>query len=240
VQATVARNKEGEFELALGNKQLLSVFMLVILLLAVCFVGGFLLGRTSAAIANAANKSSDDDTELLTALKKPAEAVAAEEYPELAALPGETRQQTIDRLRAKLSKAIPEPPAPQATVEAKAPEPPKPVAPPPPAPKAAPKQEPVKAEVKKPEPTKPAGSTIGQPVPGRVYLQLSATDRAKADVIVDLLRKASLPGFASPVKEKAGIYRVLVGPIADNGVDAMKSRLKSGGFPADQAIRRIF
>ena len=41
-------NEEGEFELVLGNKQLLSVFFLVVLLLAVFFSMGYLAGRYTA------------------------------------------------------------------------------------------------------------------------------------------------------------------------------------------------
>ena len=41
------RNDEGEFELILGNKQLLSVFFIVIILLGVFFTMGYIVGRNS-------------------------------------------------------------------------------------------------------------------------------------------------------------------------------------------------
>ena len=41
-------HEEGEFELVLGNKQLLSVFFLVILLLGVFFSMGYIVGRNTA------------------------------------------------------------------------------------------------------------------------------------------------------------------------------------------------
>jgi len=41
----VPKNDDGEFELVLGNNQLLSVFFLVVLLLALCFIGGYTVGR---------------------------------------------------------------------------------------------------------------------------------------------------------------------------------------------------
>lgn len=41
-------NDEGEFELVLGNKQLLSVFFIVVLLLGVFFAMGYIVGRNSA------------------------------------------------------------------------------------------------------------------------------------------------------------------------------------------------
>lgn len=41
------KNDEGEFEMMLGNKQLLSVFFIVIVLLGVFFVMGYIVGRSS-------------------------------------------------------------------------------------------------------------------------------------------------------------------------------------------------
>ena len=42
--------ESNEFELVLGNKQLLSVFFIVIMLLAVFFTMGYTLGRNSAPV----------------------------------------------------------------------------------------------------------------------------------------------------------------------------------------------
>jgi hypothetical protein len=42
------RNDEGEFELVLGNRQLLSVFFIVVVLLGVFFVMGYILGKNSS------------------------------------------------------------------------------------------------------------------------------------------------------------------------------------------------
>ena len=38
-------NEDGEFELILGNRQLLSVFFIVVILLAVFFTMGYIVGR---------------------------------------------------------------------------------------------------------------------------------------------------------------------------------------------------
>jgi len=43
------KNEDGEFELILGNKQLLSVFFIVVILLGVFFAMGFIVGRNSPA-----------------------------------------------------------------------------------------------------------------------------------------------------------------------------------------------
>ncbi|HEU0138184.1 MAG TPA: SPOR domain-containing protein [Bryobacteraceae bacterium] len=42
------RNEEGEFELVLGNKQLLSLFFIVVVLLGVFFTMGYIVGRSSS------------------------------------------------------------------------------------------------------------------------------------------------------------------------------------------------
>lgn len=49
----MARNEEGEFELTLGNRQLVSVFLVVVVLLGVFFSMGYIVGRNSPATASA-------------------------------------------------------------------------------------------------------------------------------------------------------------------------------------------
>ena len=41
------RNDDGEFELILGNRQLMSVFFIVVILLGVFFAMGYIVGRNS-------------------------------------------------------------------------------------------------------------------------------------------------------------------------------------------------
>ncbi len=220
----MARNEDGEFELMLGNKQLLSVFFLMVLLLCLCFVGGYLLGRSAAPVLSASTES----------------APAASAPPVTSAPPPvvEPSPSNVTAPETEAAKADPPPvrTAPQVSAEKAEPAKPAPVktAPvksvevaktaPPPAPKSV--------------PAKTSGSS--QPIPGRVYLQLSATDKDKADVMVDLLRRKNLPGMAAMVPENPRLYRVLVGPMAESGINDMKSQLKAGGFPGDQAIKRVF
>ena len=42
------KNEDGEFELILGNRQLLSVFFIVVVLLAIFFALGYIVGRPSS------------------------------------------------------------------------------------------------------------------------------------------------------------------------------------------------
>ena len=43
-------NETGEFELVLGNRQLLSGFFIVVILFAVFFVMGYIVGRNSTPV----------------------------------------------------------------------------------------------------------------------------------------------------------------------------------------------
>jgi cell division septation protein DedD len=47
----VAKNEDGEFELILGNRQLLSVFFIWVVLMGVFFTIGYIVGRNSAPVA---------------------------------------------------------------------------------------------------------------------------------------------------------------------------------------------
>jgi cell division septation protein DedD len=49
----VPRNDDGQFELILGNRQVLSVFFIVVILLGVFFTVGYIVGRNSAPVVTA-------------------------------------------------------------------------------------------------------------------------------------------------------------------------------------------
>jgi outer membrane biosynthesis protein TonB len=241
----VAKNEDGEFELVLGNNQLLSVFVLMVLLLVVCFVGGYFLGRKATPVLNAAATANGAPVEV-THESEPTKIVdATKPEPKSSETPIRTAPQSEPETKAEPKK---EEPKQVAKVEPPKPEPAKP------APK---KEEPkqlVKADTKAkvPEPVKAKpelpkldtkgkqATAAGQPIPGRIYLQLSATEKDKADAMVDLLRRSNLPGFAAAIPDRPGLFRVLVGPLAETGIADMKAQLKRGGFPADEAIRRQF
>jgi cell division protein FtsN len=54
----MARNVDGDFEVLLGNKQLLSIFFIVVVLLGVFFTMGYVLGRHSVSGAGSAQVAS--------------------------------------------------------------------------------------------------------------------------------------------------------------------------------------
>ena len=194
------KNEDGEFELILGNRQLLSVFFIVVILLGVFFTMGYIVGRNSGT---------------LTA--------------EVAATPAPDGKPQVVEPPAKVAEPAPAPPAPTET----APQQPAKEAEPEPAPAPAPpKPEKVKAE--------PAHSGASHPAAGQTYLQLAATSKHEADIMVDVLRKKNFKSLAAEIDEKPGTYRVLVGPITDTTANKMRADLQGAGFPGNAAIRRTF
>ena len=57
----MARSEDGEFELILGNKQLLSVFFIVVVLLGVFFTMGYIVGKNSVSPDAMAGKQPPSD-----------------------------------------------------------------------------------------------------------------------------------------------------------------------------------
>lgn len=241
----MARNEDGEFELMLGNKQLISLFFLMVALLGVCFIGGYALGRSAAPVVTATNTLPPPVTKAPEPEPTKSEPVKTAEptpSPDSAVTP--TPAAPV-RTAPQVTETAPEPakePAKQPQVEAKADK----------AKSEKAKADKAKAEKAKSETAKTplpapkqtvaakAAPASGQPVTGRTYLQLSATDKDKAEVMVDLLRRKNFAAIAAPVAEKPGLFRVLVGPLADTALPQTKAQLKAGGFPGDEAIRRVF
>jgi type IV secretory pathway VirB10-like protein len=222
----VARNEDGEFELMLGNKQLLSVFFLMVLLLCLCFVGGYLLGRSAAPVVTAVKEPPPQTT-----------TTASTASPAIPPFKSETPKESSAPAEETATKAAPPPTktAPQASTPA-----------PEPAKQQAKEQVKEAAKATPPPAAKQVAATAkqapasSQPVAGRIYLQLSATDKDKAEAMVDLLRGKKFSAIAAPVAEKPGLFRVLVGPLAENALTQTKAQLKANSFPGDEAIRRVF
>ncbi len=203
------RNEDGEFELILGNKQLLSVFFIVVTLLAVFFAMGFIMGRSVNPVAEAhkiENGPSDkpivvdakpSPTTTTTASTRPVEIKAPE--PEVKA------------------EAKPEPKKPEPKKE---PEPEK-------------KAESKKAEAKKepkPEPKKPEPAPAAKPT-GGTYLQVAAVGKAEADLVSEVLAKKGFRTSIAPIDGKPDLHRVLVGPVKA-GAEQAKAMddLRAAGF----------
>ncbi len=195
------KNEDGEFELLLGNRQLMSVFFIVVILLGVFFAMGYIVGRNSSPVT----------------------------APEVASHPPESKSVAADA-----SSSTPEPAAPppaEATAQTATQ-----------TTETAAQQGPATSPAAAPAPAKPSAraAASSQPESGKTYLQLSAIDHDKAEIMVELLRKKNFPAMAAEIPEKPGVFRVLVGPVPDGKIDKMRADLQNASFPGKEAVKRTF
>lgn len=220
----MVRGEDGEFELILGNRQLLSVFFIVVALLGVFFTMGYIVGK---------NAGSSD----MVAKRDPL--VVDPSNPRKDEPVGGTlidpRKEEVEKPPVVVESAKPVEPVPEPKREVPPPEPPKKEA------KAEPKAEPKKAEAKKAEPkpvepepparTKPAAiASNGEPAPGQTFLQVVASTRPDCEMIVGVLKRKGLPALVAPGPNDA-VFRVLVGPLPDAGAIAKaRTEVEAVGF----------
>jgi len=205
---------EGEYELVLGNRQLLSAFFIIVILFGVFFTMGYVVGRNSAPAAAASPMPAP---------------MASSQRPEAAApAPVQsTPQSTPAAAPAESTRA--ETPAP-APVETK---PAKPAAASEAKP-ATPRKIETRVEVAQAPARENARSTSGavsvSPGPGSMYLQVVATAQPQAGVVVDTLKQKGFPAVLAQ-GPNATLFRVLVGPYADaSSLGKAKAGLESAGF----------
>jgi hypothetical protein len=204
----LAKNEDGEFELILGNRQLISVFLIVVILLGVFFSMGYIVGRNSAPVVA---EVLHDTKPSKAHPAQPAETAAADtaKPPENPA-PEPEPPPTRDRSAAgtHVAKDIPETPAA------------------PPAPPVVEKQKPSPA--RHTAPPAPA-SVTGEPAPGE-YWQVVATARPDAEIITEALTKKGFHAVMAPAP-KEGVFRVLIGPMTDPSTQAQtRTALEAAGF----------
>jgi hypothetical protein len=99
---------------------------------------------------------------------------------------------------------------------------------------------PARKEKEKDRPKEKPAPASAPPASGQTYLQLVATAKAEADVMVDVLHQKQFKAIAVEIPEKPGLFRVLVGPLADGSLNKTKSDLTSSGFPGDKAIKKVY
>lgn len=222
------RNDDGEMELVLGNRQLLSVLFILVVLLGVFFTMGYIVGR---------NNPSEEKVRIATARQS---ASTAAKLPPV----------TIDPSTGTVSQK----PAPSAPVAVEPKEEPKPAAEAKketpkkedPKPEAAKKEAARKDEPKKDEPKKkePAPASVessalfqASPAAGQ-YLQVAAIDRPGATGMAEAYRKQGFPAVITP-SSSPNLFRVVIGPLKNSdSVADTKLRLKKIGV--DGAILRKF
>jgi cell division septation protein DedD len=203
----VPKNEDGEFELILANRQLLSVFFIVVVLLGVFFTMGYIVGRNSGpAPVDVATTRKPEAKPLVVDSSAPPQDTPTP----VSAAPTSTRPQQPPPEDAK-----PVPKREEAVAK---------------------KEPPAKKEKEKEKPA----PVSAPPASGQTYLQLVATAKAEADVMVDVLHQKQFKAIAVEIPERPGLFRVLVGPLAESALNKTKSDLTSSGFPGDKAIKKVY
>jgi cell division septation protein DedD len=208
--------EDGEFELVLGNRQLLSVFFIVVVLLGVFFMMGYILGRSSGAARQEVSST--------PATIEPISAAGAKSSPSGEAMPPPTASGEVAPPAG--SAAVVEKPQPVTKAQEEVPV-------------ALPKVEAPKVEAKKTEPKVeekpkpvPAPAPAGGKVPRGAYLQVAATSLGDAQSMSAKLRGAGFP-VQIQLKEDPNpsqLHRVLVGPFDKGALNASKGKLKDAGY----------
>ena len=198
------RNNEGEFELVLGNRQLLSGFFVVALLFGVAFAMGYIVGRNSIPSPKAQVEAATPTPGATGSQNRPQPAPpepppGGQQSPapgdEVAAAPG-TQPATEPEPTTQPARDVPAAPSPAQT-EAR------------------------------PTTSSPAAG-LTEPEPG-TYWQVTAMAQPQAEVFAKVLRDK---GFrVSLTQGTKNLTRVLVGPYPDReSLGRAKSDLEGSGF----------
>lgn len=236
------KTEDGEFELLIGNKQLLTVFFVVVVLFGVFFAMGFIVGKNSAAPAETAREPRPvvvdpgptvPDTGATHVVQAPPPAASAkvpakepETTPSEPVKEEPKQKEVVEKAdKPEPTKATEKPKAEAAKKSELAPK----------ETKSKDTKDVAKAKSKAEEPRETAGQLSG------TYLQISAPNqRQAAEVMAAALRKK---GFASVVIEIPGSpvrYGVLVGPIAAGEAGKTKADLEASGFPGNKGFIKKF
>jgi outer membrane biosynthesis protein TonB len=206
----LAKTDDGEFELILGNRQLISVFLIIVILVGVFFAMGYIVGRNSAAPATVAGNTQGGKQMVVEPASRKDTEQASTTQPSPTGPPVSTEAPST---AAPDKKPPSNPPAAEKTEPVKR----EPVTPPPPE--------------KKPEPPpeRAPAAAVDQPSPG-IYWQVAASPRAGAEVVAGALRKKGMQVTLVPVPDK-NLFRVLVGPYPDaSSAATVRTQLEDAGF----------
>jgi cell division septation protein DedD len=205
---------DGEHELVLGNKQLLSAFFVVVILLGVFFTMGYFVGKNTATAGFNAGQGVTGGGTRPDAAGRPIDTQAV-----TGSLPPDSTSPATD-------PSFPTTPQPSTTTPA-------PTRPTPPREAKSETRSAAKSDAKSDFPldSPPAKTeSMATPKSEELYLQVSAIRRPDADNMVKVLREHGFPALLGE-SSKQGLYRVMVGPFKTNGeMGRAKTELKAKGF----------
>lgn len=206
------KNEEGEFELVVGNRQLLTIVFIMMVLFGVVFTMGYLVGRTAAPEAGATAAKSQPQENQAAQRPEPSQPMPAQQPaaapPDTPLAPGEAKVAPTGTVPVGGTPQS----APAETQQAANPAPAS--------------TKPAEMPRKIDEPTPPA--------PGQMFLQVAAVKKPEAEVIVDVLKRRGFPAQVAPVvpgQPEDALWRALVGPLADAAAVAKtRADLQNAGF----------
>lgn len=242
----------GELEVVLGSKQLLSVFFVVVILLALFFVMGYIVGRNSVPpqvteINPAPRVDGRNPYGDVTAVRptetRPSESTIPEEPKPVIVPPADSSRKTAANLPSDQVPAMRETLKDQPKPETKKPEiktiseESKPAETK--AKKEEPRKEPKPDRAEKREEKKPEVVTTGAPRAGH-YLQVAAIPEKDAKSLANILRNKHF-SVQLATANKDDLFRVLVGPVGDKSeLTKLRESLDVAGFSGKKAIPRKY
>lgn len=204
----MAKTDEGEFELVLGNRQLISVFLIMVILLGVFFSMGYIVGRNSAPSA----------VEARNMQQTPAKPIVVQP-------PQSTRTDQPQTASTETPPAAPQ----AAPSQPPSSEPPASAEPKPAPMKREPPAQPVMEKKTESPSARASSAPVEQPPPGR-YWQVVSTSRPEAEIVSESIAKKGLRCLVTPAP-KEGYFRVLVGPMSDTAeIAKTRTELEAAGF----------
>jgi len=183
---TMPVKDEGEFELILGNKQIIAVFVIVLLLMGLFFSIGFLAGRRSAVASDAGGKAPSNIPITVDATRQQPAAEAPAPAQEKAESP------TSPSTTAETAPPAQEPEPSNETREAK------------------------EAQEAKPNPVVPSRLFIEQPPPGTYLQAAATQRADAEAMLSYIIGKTGLSGYVTPSPKAPELCRVIIGPLSGN------------------------
>lgn len=206
---------DGERELVLGNKQLLSAFFVVVVLLGVFFTMGYFVGKNTATGGFNSGPSAANGGPRPDAAGKPLDSGSP-------ATPSSAPDSTTPAADSSGDTSAAAPPTPSPDTSS----------PPSAAATHGATSDDARSSAPPPVASRAYSGSEGmaQPSAEQMYLQVSAVRRTDADNMVKILRERGFPALLGE-SSKQGLYRVLVGPFKTTGeLGRVKSDLKAKGF----------
>lgn len=204
---------EGEYELVLGNRQLLSAFFIIVILFGVFFTMGYVVGRNSTPGVSASSsgaprpEATPASTPASSGASQPASAPPKDEAKEAEAT--DTKPVETKPVETKPVETTPVAPPEKPAVKAEAP--------------------PRRASAPKIA-SSSGGAVTVNPGPGNMYLQVMAVEQPQAGVVMDTLKQKGFPVVLAQSPNPT-LFRVMVGPYADAGsLGKAKAQLENAGF----------